>query len=370
MPVMTAAVAQIDLAAYRRNLALLSSLGSELLVVVKANGYGHGMVPMAAAARQAGVRWLGVAQLDEALALRAAGDTGSILCWLTNENSDFAAGITADVELTAYSVAELAQIVSTAQKLQRQPAVQLKFDSGLSRGGARNEDWLELVTQANKAERAKLIKVTGVWSHLACADEPEHPENFSQEAKFRQALQVATNAGLQPKWQHLANSAAALALPSARFNLLRCGIASYGLSPIIDQNFDLTPVMTLKSRLLLTKKLASGESVSYGHHFTADREMQLGLVPLGYGDGILRSTSNLAEVQVNGVRCRILGRVCMDQFLVDVTAANAKTGDEVILFGPGKSGEPTATDWAMHGGTINYEIVTQLGGRITWEYHG
>ncbi|WP_341923705.1 alanine racemase [Nocardioides psychrotolerans] len=378
---MTPARAEIvvDLAAIRHNVRVLQETsGVEVIVVVKADGYGHGMVEVAGAARDAGATWLAVATPDEALALRAAGDTGRLLCWLTVPGEPYAEAIAADIDLTAYSVAELDEIAAAAESVGRpvgrpdgRPArVQLKVDTGLSRGGAPREAWVDLFARARAGEESGHWRVTGIWSHLACSDEPEHPANDQQELAFRDALALADEAGLRPELRHLANSAAAILRPSARFDAVRCGIASYGLDPAPGHTPDLglVPAMTVRASLALVKTLAVGDSVSYGHTWTAPAPTTVGLVPAGYGEGVPRHASGVASVGVAGIQRPIRGRVCMDQFLVDLGPEDHSTphaGDEVLLLGPGRHGEPTAQDWAEACDTISYEIVTRIGGRMT-----
>jgi alanine racemase len=367
----------VDLDALRANVETLRATvaPAELMVVVKADGYGHGIVEAARAARAGGASWLGVAVAEEAMTLRAAGDTGSVLTWLTVPGEDYAAAVAADVDVTAYSVEELAEVVQGAQSVGRPTRVQLKVDTGLGRGGASAADWPALVDAAADAERSGRVRVTGVWSHPACADEPAHPANDQQEQAFREALDVVAAAGLRPDVRHLANSAAALTRPSARFDLVRCGIASYGLSPVpgvhTSAELGLVPAMTARTRAALVKRVPAGTGVSYGHTYVTGRETTLVVVPVGYGDGVLRTGSSVAPVQVAGRRHRVAGRVCMDQLVVDVGDDDVSPGDEVVLFGPGNDdGGPTAEEWAQACGTISYEIVTRIGGRFVRRHVG
>ncbi|WP_372730022.1 alanine racemase, partial [Nocardioides sp.] len=346
---------------------LVSGDGARMMTVVKADAYGHGLVPVARAARAAGADWLGVATSDEALALRAAGDTGPLLCWLSVPGEAFGALVEAGIDVTAYSVAQLEELAVGVAAAGRPARLQLKVDTGLTRGGATPVDWPALVAAARAGEEAGRWKVTGVWSHLACADEPAHPANDAQEQVFRDALAVAEQAGLEPEVRHLANSAAAILRPSSRFDLVRCGIASYGLDPAPGETPDvgLVPAMTARAALALVKQVPTGAGVSYGHTWVAEQDTTVGLVPVGYGDGVPRHASNVAEVWVGGKRRPVRGRVCMDQFVIDLAGDPALAGDEVVLFGPGRAGEPTAQDWAEVCGTISYEIVTRIGGRMT-----
>jgi alanine racemase len=372
-PASTHAEVVVDLGAVRHNVRRLRELvwegdaHGQLMVVVKADGYGHGMVPVARAARSAGAEWLGVATCAEALALRASGDAGRVLCWLAAPGTDFAPVVEADIDVTASSLDQLEEIVRAAREVGVIARVQLKVDTGLSRNGAPRSDWLGLVSAARAAQDEEAIRVTGLWSHFACSDEPEHPANAAQQEAFEEALALALEIGLEPEVRHLANSAGALLHPQARYDLVRVGISAYGFSPAPDvvstEQLGLVPAMTVRGSVVLAKELAAGAGVSYGHTFVAEEPMRVALVPMGYGDGIPRHASNVAEVLVNGVRGRVLGRVCMDQFVV--SAPDTHAGDEVVLFGPGSHGEPTATDWARWCGTIDYEIVTRMGGRQT-----
>jgi alanine racemase len=364
----------VDLGAIRRNVGRLRDLvtpdGADVMVVVKADGYGHGMIEAAAAARAAGAPWLGAATIDEALRLREAGDTGRILSWLTVPGDDWVTAIEYGVDVTAFTTAELDEIRAAVSGT---PArVQLKIDTGLSRGGATAEQWPALLAAARAGEADGLWRVTGIWSHFACSDEPTHPANDRQERAFREAVAGAKAAGLRPEVLHLANSAGTLLRPSSRFDLVRCGIAAYGLDPVpgLGPDLGLEPAMTVTAPLVLAKRVPAGAGVSYGHTWTAPGETRVGLVPLGYGDGVPGHAGNTAEVWVDGKRRPVRGRICMDQFVVDLGDDEAAPGAQVVLFGNGRSGEPTADDWARACGTIHYEIVTRMGGRLGRRYVG
>ena len=366
----------VDLDAIRHNVATLKQRvgDSQLMAVVKADGYGHGLVPAARAARAGGADWLGAAVIEEALALREAGDTGRLLTWLAVPGEDYRPALSADVDVTAYTVTQLDAIAAAARDVGVTARVQLKIDTGLSRGGSAAEHWPALVASAADREREGAVTITGVWTHPACADEPDHPANDAQEHAFRDALETAAAVGLNPEVRHFANSAAALLRPTARFDLVRCGIACYGVSPApqvaTSAELGLVPAMTVRARLALVKPVPAGSGVSYGHLYITDRDTRIGVVPVGYADGIPRHGSSRAPLQVAGRRLQVAGRVCMDQFSVDLADTPATAGDEVLLFGPGTRGEPTAQDWAEACGTIGYEIVTRVGGRMCRRYVG
>lgn len=369
----TAARAEIlvDLDAVRHNVRTLRELtGVGSMTVVKADGYGHGMVQVARAAREAGSEWIGVATVTEALALRAAGDTGRLLCWLHVPDETFHDALAARVELTASSVDELERIARAAAEGGTTAAVQLKVDTGLSRNGAPLETWPAVVARAREGEESGSWRVTGIWSHFAASDEPDHPANDAQEAAFEAALATADEAGLRPEVRHLANSAAGILRPSSRYDLVRFGLASYGLDPAPGhtQDLGLVPAMTVHAPLVSVRPIPAGAGVSYGHTWVADTDTTVGLVPVGYGDGVPRHASDQAHVLVDGKQRALRGRVCMDQFVVDLGGDQPPVGTDVVLFGPGTSGEPTAQDWAEAAGTISYEIVTRIGGRMIRRY--
>ncbi len=284
--------------------------------------------------------------------------------------ADFAPPIDAGIEVTASSAEQLAEILAAPASVR--PKVQLKVDTGLSRNGALGEQWTELVAAAAAAQAAGPVEITGVWSHFACADQPDHPANDAQEAVFGEAVDELTAAGVEPA---AASPGQLRGDPDPAVGTLRPRAGRHRgvrdpARPPADVRDQLTPVMTLRGRLAAVKRVPAGASVSYGHTWTADRDTTLGLVPLGYGEGILRTASNRAEVGFAGGRARQVGVVCMDQFVVDLGDAEAARGDVVTLFGPGSDGEPSAEDWAEAAGTIAYEVVTRLGGRIERTYVG
>ena len=359
----------VDLDAIAHNVdTLRKRVGVPLMAVVKADGYGHGLVEAARAARAGGADWLGVAVLEEALALRSAGDTGRILSWLAVPGEDFTGAVEAGIDLGAYSEDQVEEIAAAARLTGCRARVQLKVDTGLGRGGASDRDWPALVEAAADAEQTGDLRVSGVWSHFACSDDPDHPANDAQEKAFVQALKVVDAVGVEPEVRHLSNSAGALLRPWSSYDLVRCGIACYGISPaphvVSATELGLVPAMTARARLALVKRVPAGAGVSYGHTWVAPRDTTVALVPVGYGDGVPRHASSTAQVLVAGSQRPVAGRVCMDQLVVDLGDDHAAAGDEVVLFGAGGDGAPTAQDWAEACGTIAYEIVTGLSGRF------
>ncbi|MGH3741670.1 MAG: alanine racemase [Micromonosporaceae bacterium] len=364
---MLQAEAQIDLGAIRDNVARLKPpSGAELMAVVKADGYGHGMVPAARAALAGGATWLGVCTLEEALELRQAGITVPVLAWLLSPGLELRHAITEDVDLSAASVSLLDEITTAATAAGAVARVHLKVDTGLTRGGAALSQWPALLEATAKAQADGAVEIIGIWSHFAYADAPGHPTIGNQISVFREALETAAGYGVRPPYRHLANSAATLTLPDAHFDLVRPGISVYGYSPIPggSARHGLRPAMTLRARVMLTKRAPAGAGVSYGHEYHTSAETTVAVVPLGYADGISRAATNAGPVQLGGKRRRIAGRVCMDQFVIDVGDDEVRAGDVATIFGPGTEGEPTADDWAELLGTISYEIVTRIGPRV------
>jgi alanine racemase len=369
------AEAAVDLAAVRDNTAALRAAAGDagLMAVVKADGYGHGIVPCARAAVAGGAGWLGVAFVEEALALRGAGLDTPTLAWLFAPGEPrLAEAVAARVDLSVSAPWALTEVVAAARACAVPARVHLKVDTGLNRGGATVRQWEELVAAAQRAAGDGSVRVVGVWSHLAHADAPDHPTIDRQAAAFRDAVAAVERVGFAPELRHLANSAATLTRPDLRYDVVRPGLAVYGLSPVPDvgppERFGLRPAMTLRARVALVKRVPAGAGVSYGHRYTTSRQTTLALVPLGYADGVPRNATNVAEVWVGGRRRRVAGSVCMDQFVVDVGDDPVREGDEVVLFGPGHGGEPTAQEWAAALDTISYEIVTRVGARVPRTY--
>lgn len=365
--------AVIDLDAVTANVRTLVDrvAPARAMAVVKADAYGHGALPVARAAFAGGAAWLGTADLAEALALRAAGIDAPVLAWLHDPGARFGEAIAADVDLGVSSTAQLEQIADAARETGRRAMVHLKIDSGLSRNGVAPAEWADAVARAAELEREGVVRVRGVFSHLANTS-PE--ADAAQLAAFDRAVAAASAAGLAPELRHIASTAAALSLPAARYDLVRLGIACYGIPPYCDgttsAELGLTPVMTLRGRVAAVRRIAAGDGVSYGHTWRAERATTLALVPLGYADGVPRQASGRAEVLLGGARRPVVGRIAMDQFLVDVGDDPVAVGDEVVLFGDPATGAPSADEWGDAADTIGYEIVTRIGPRVPRSYLG
>jgi alanine racemase len=368
----TRARAEIDLAALRANVralrARVAPSGARLMAVVKADAYGHGAVPCARAALDAGAAWLGTATPYEALALRAAGIDAPVLCWLWTPGGPFRAAVDAGIDIGVSGLWALHEAAEAGRAAGRPARVQLKADTGLGRNGCLAADWPDLVGEALKAQADGHVRVTGLWSHFACADEPGHPSIGAQLARFHEMLEYAEKAGVEPEVRHMANSPATLTLPETHFDLVRTGVAMYGISPSPElgtpADFGLRPVMRLSASVASVKQAPPGLGISYGHHYVTERETHLALVPLGYADGVPRHASGRGPVLLGGAVRTVAGRVAMDQFVVDLGDDTVEPGARAVLFGPGDDGEPTAEDWARAADTIAYEIVTRVGSRV------
>ncbi|MFD8690661.1 alanine racemase [Streptomyces sp. NPDC059651] len=366
--------AEIDLAALRANVRVLRARasGAQLMAVVKSDAYGHGAERCARAALEAGATWLGTATPHEALALRAAGVGGRLLCWLWTPGGPWREAIEAGIDVSVSGMWALDEVTAAAAEAGRPARVHLKADTGLGRNGCQPADWAELVVAARAAEQAGTVRIIGLWSHFACADEPGHPSIAAQLDTFRDMVAYAEKAGAEPEVRHIANSPATLTVPESHFDLVRTGIAMYGISPSPElgtaADFGLRPVMTLAASLALVKRVPAGHGISYGHHYTTSAETTLGLVPLGYADGIPRHASGRGPVLAGGVRRTVAGRVAMDQFVVDLHGDEPAVGSDAVLFGAGDRGEPSVEDWAQAAGTIAYEIVTRISARVPRVY--
>ncbi|WP_090584195.1 alanine racemase [Arthrobacter subterraneus] len=366
----------IDLAAVRHNVRHIAEIASpaRVMAVVKADGYGHGAVPVARAALEAGAAWLGVAHISEAVELREAGIEAPILAWLHTESSDFAAAIELGIDL-GISGWELTHVVSEARRLERPARVHLKIDTGLGRNGCPPDQWEALLGRALENQEHGLIRVVGVFSHLAVADEPDRDETDHQIERFRDAVAVAEDAGVDLEVRHLANTPGTLSRPDAHFDLVRVGLGIYGLSPFGGQSsaeLGLRPAMSFRTSIANCKEVPAGHGVSYGLSYLTDKRTTLGLIPVGYGDGVPRAATG-APVAVGGRFYPVVGRIAMDQLVIDfeetgiADSADSPLGQEAVIFGDG-NGTPTADDWARASGSINYEIVTRISPRVARRY--
>jgi len=364
--------AVIDLGALASNVDFINQQTGDaaVMAVVKADAYGHGLIPCAKAAIAGGATWLGTALFQEALDLRSAGVETRILTWLGTFDDQFAQCIAADIDLGVSHRAALLEIVHEARKQGKRARVHLKIDTGLSRNGVTLDDLDQLVAIAISESDA--VNFVGAMSHFAYADEPKHPTIAAQIEVFKQAVALIEAAGIDLEVKHLANSAATLTLPDVHFDLVRPGIAIYGITPgpALGNAADLglRPVMTMHASVALTKTVPAGSGISYGHTYHTQSKANLALISAGYADGIPRSASNKGPVLLGGNTYKVAGRVCMDQFVLDVGDAKISIGDNAVLFGDPERGEPSVEDWAVAADTIGYEIVTRIGPRVDRHY--
>jgi alanine racemase len=341
------AEAIVDLSAIKHNVELLKkTAGTKLLAVVKADAYGHGLVPVAKAAISAGADYLGVALLEEAIALREAGIEVPILAWLVQPGTDFKKAIELDIDVAAASLKALQEISDASEN--KKARVHLEVDTGMTRGGFLSE-WDQLT-----AEHLHNIEVVGIFSHFARADEPGEAQNEEQLARFNEMVELVHSFGFT-------NAAA--------FDMVRTGIAMYGLSPDVttlgnSQSLALRPAMQIRAAIYLVKDVPADTPVGYGASESTSADTKLGVIAMGYADGIPRIAHG-AGVWSAGKKAFSIGRVSMDQFVVDLGAqSKAQSGDWVVIFGNGSHGEFTADDWGAASQTINYEIVTRIGPRV------
>ena len=357
---MNRAEARIDTAHLAFNIAHLKATSkTALMAVVKADAYGHGLLGVGLSAEKAGADWLGVALLEEAITLRTHGVRIPILAWLVSPGADFKSAVDHDIDIAVASLAAFKEIAQLPNK----PRIHIELDTGMTRGGFLDE-WQEFLLQDFST-----VNVVGVFSHFARADEPDEKQNKEQLERFNTMVADFEKIGVNPPIKHLSNSAATLKNPAAYFNLVRTGISLYGLSPDVStlgssKNLSLKPVMQLRAKLHLVKSVPAGSAVGYGATAITKVQTKLGVVAMGYADGIPRIAKD-AGVFINGKKAPIIGRVSMDQFVVDLGAdSNAVSGDWVIIFGDGSHGEYTADDWGNASLSINYEIVTRIGPRV------
>jgi len=362
---------EVDLDAVRENVAALKAQAAApaLMAVVKADGYGHGMVPVARAALAGGADVLAVALVEEGEGLRAAGIDAPVLLLAEPPVDAVPAVLAARLTPAVYS-AEYADALDAAGRERGEPvAVHVKLDTGMRRVGVPQADWEDALRRVRDAGG---LRLEGLWSHFAVADEPDHPFIARQAVEFRRGLDVARRLGLEVPIAHLANSAGTLHLHDDHHDMVRPGLAVYGLSPApgLADGVQLRPALSWYSRLSLVKRVAAGEAVSYGLRWTAPQETTVGTVPVGYADGLTRALTNRGRVLLRGRPVPLVGTVCMDQCCVDAGDDPAESGDEVVLLGRQGAAEVTADDWAALLGTINYEVVCGIGRRVPRVYLG
>lgn len=357
----------IDPAAIRHNVRTIAAAVSpaKVMVAVKADGYGHGALTAAQAALDGGADWLGTAHVSEALELREAGIEAPILAWLHSRDTDFPAAVDRHIAL-GISGWEIEAVAEAAAALQTPVHVHLKIDTGLGRNGCTLERWPELLGAAAAYQESGLISVEGIFTHLAVADEPDRRETDEQLSLFREAVAAAEEVGITPDLRHAANTPAAMSRPDSHFDMVRVGVGVYGQSPFADrtgEDLGLKPTMELRTTVANVKRVPAGQGISYGLTHRVDRPTALGLIPLGYGDGVPRSAVD-APVRIGDRVYRSVGRVAMDQFVVDLGEpdTDVQVGDDAVLFG-GESG-PSAAEWGAAAQTINYEIITRVSGRV------
>ncbi|WP_458113570.1 alanine racemase [Arthrobacter sp. R1-13] len=368
----------VDLSAIASNVRRLRELspGRHFMAVVKGNAYGHGLVDVARTAVSAGVDWLGTAQLTEAITLRKDGITAPVLSWLylaSASSEVIREAAEHDVDMSVGSVAQLDVLAGVARLAKQRVAVHLELDSGLSRGGARAEDWPELVSAARVAELEGTLMVRGVWTHLAWADVPAHPGNAAAVAAFEDAVQQARTAGLEPELCHVSSSANILDRPEFAFDMVRAGLAIYGLAPadhLDPAAFGLRPALTVTAPVVLVKKVPAGTGISYEHQAITHEPRYLGLIPMGYADGIPKGISGRSVVQLGGRRVPVIGKVCMDQFMVDLgpETGGVCVGDTAVLFGDPGTGAASADDWGAAIGSHGDEIINRIAPRLPRAY--
>ncbi len=366
----------VDLAAIRHNLRTLAArvAPAGIIAIVKADAYGHGLVPVARAASEAGVAGFGVVDLEEARALRGAGITEPILTWIHGPEADLTWGVANGIDLGVGSVEALERVGIAVRTVNafaersggaRRPAiVHLKADTGLGRGGAMEDEWRRLVLRAAELVGTGEVVVRGIWSHLANASLDADRAQF---AAFDAAIAIARLAGLEAEVRHIGASAAMLTHPDQTYDLVRVGIAMYGVSPFGDRRpaeLGLRPAMELAGTVVQVKRVPAGLGVSYGHRYVTRSETTLALVPLGYADGLPRAATGRAPVVIGGRRYQVAGAIAMDQVVIDVGDDEVQVGDRAVFWGDPATGAPSVQEWADAAGTISYELLTKIGSRV------
>lgn len=341
-----------------------------VMCVVKADAYGHGTIPVARKLEAAGADYLGVADIAEALALRHAGIDLPILAWLHSPRETFAAALSAGIELGIATIEQLERVAKAAESTGRVARIHFKIDTGLGRNGSSERDWAALLERAKELVAAGRIQTVGIFSHLSCTSEAD---DLRQIARFEAAIDKAREMDVAFELRHLTASDGSLNYPQALYDMVRIGVALYGLSPFVEHSsadFGLVPAMTATALVVQTKRVPAGQGVSYGYLHRTNAETTLALIPVGYAEGLPRDASGRAKVSIKGKTYDVSSRIAMDQFVIDVGDDTVAAGDEVVIFGDPAAGVPSADDWAVAGDTINYEIVTRMGGRFARRYLG
>ncbi|MEV4773929.1 alanine racemase [Microbacterium sp. LWH12-1.2] len=356
--------ATIDLDAIADNTRHFRRLtGVEVIAVVKANAYGHGAAAAAVAALAAGATRIGVAQIPEALELRRQGVHAPIIAWLHAPGERFEQAAAERIEVGISSFDQL-EAAAAAAHVDEPVAVHLKLETGLSRNGIAPADWGRVLAEAARLERIGRLRIVGIFSHLS---NTSLDDDRAALEKFEEGVAAAAAFGIRPELRHIAATAAAIDHPEMRLDAVRIGIGIYGLSPFEDRTsaeLGLRPAMTLRGAVAAVRRVPAGTGVSYGYAHRTTRDTTLALIPFGYADGIPRQASGKAHVAISGRRFANVGRIAMDQFVVDVGDTAISVGDEVVLFGDPTLGVPSAAEWADAADTINYEIVTRIGPRV------
>ena len=363
------AVLTVDLHAVAENTRFFASRTSaEVMAVVKADGFGHGSAETARTALANGATWLGVTSIAEGLALREAGLGAPVLSWLNPVDADFGLALTAGIDLAVPSLRHLSAVMDAARASGRRARLHLHLDVGMARDGCEPAQWPGLCRAAFGGEQRGVLTVAGLMGHLGCADNPADRCNPAGRARFGQGLEAARAAGLRPVMRHLAATAATLTDPRTHHTLCRIGAGLVGIDP--SRTTRLHPALTLTAPVVAVRWVRAGNPVGYGHSWTAPADTTLGLLPVGYADGMPRAASGHAEVMVGGLRCPVAGLISMDQTVVDLRTQQLHPGEVAVVFGPGASGEPTVADWAAWAGTIEHEIVTGIGARVPRQVTG
>lgn len=364
----------IDLSAIRDNVSVLKKLAKSplFMAVVKADGYGHGLIQVARACRQGGADWLGTALLEESITLRENGDVGPLLCWLGYPCDQWKKCIELNIDIATTSVEHLNNIIEGAKLCNKIARIHIKVDTGLGRNGIMPNDLPALVDLLLEAKSNNLVDIIGIFQHFAIADSPSSPTIQKQIDVFKNVIIYLESRGLNNLIKHAANSAAVLTSSHAHFDMVRPGIAIYGISPGGEvgppEQYNLRPAMSLRCQIALIKNVPYGHGISYGGDYVTSKDTRIALIPLGYADGIPRKAGALGPIIINGKKFLVAGRVCMDQFVVDIGDHEVIMGDEAILFGDPAKGEPEVEEWARAAETIGYEIVTRLGQRVPKVY--